>query len=84
MTKIRFESQDAAIQWCLDKIAMLQTQVNVLKENNETLTYRLDKVRKELANQVAFDEYLETVERMERKYQSLLALIEKIQKVHGR
>lgn len=84
MTKIRFESQDQAIQWCLDKIAMLQTQVNVLKENNETLTYRLDKVRKELANQVAFDEYLETVERMERKYQSLLALIEKIQKVHGR
>lgn len=84
MTKIRFENQDAAIQWCLDKIAMLQTQVNVLKENNETLTYRLDKVRKELANQVAFDEYLETVERMERKYQSLLALIEKIQKVHGR
>lgn len=84
MTKIRFENQDAAIQWCLDKIAMLQTQVNVLKENNETLTYRLDKVRKELANRVAFDEYLETVERMERKYQSLLALIEKIQKVHGR
>lgn len=83
MTKIRFENQDQAIQWCLDKIAMLQTQVNVLKENNETLTYRLDKVRKELANQVAFDEYLETVERMERKYQSLLALIEKIQKVHG-
>lgn len=84
MIKIRFESQDRAIQWCLDKIVMLQTQVNVLKENNETLTYRLDKVRKELANQVAFDEYLETVERMERKYQSLLALIEKIQKVHGR
>lgn len=84
MTKIRFESQDQAIQWCLDKIAMLQTQVNVLKENNETLVYRLDKIRTETAKHVAFDEYLETVERMERKYQSLLALIEKIQKVHGR
>jgi len=82
--KIKFGSQDEAIQWCLDQIAQLQTQVNVLKENNEALVYRLDKLRKEQGDKVAFPEYLETVERLERKHQSLQAGLEKLQGRHGR
>lgn len=94
--KHKFSTVDEALQFCLDRItedraelSRLNRIIAVLKENNEALVYRFDRLKKEneqlKASLDSTTDYVDMkMDRMDIKLEKHWSAIEKLQGVHGR